>query len=239
MITTMLQGGLGNQLFQYAFGLSQSRLLDTELILDISLLQRDSMRQYNLGLFRGVTERQAINSVATVNEKTLRYDQELADSIKDGDVLRGYWQCERYFSRDQKNASVKYLLLEKLEPKQGIPQLYYPTIERQIRAAGDRSTFLTIRRTDYVQKQDFHGVLPIEYYNKALDIIARNLGGKPEIFVFSDEPEWCKRNLDFYPYSWTVAGTYDQTTPTSLGREDLDLWLMSLCNNAVMANSSF
>ena len=232
MITAMLQGGLGNQMLQYAFGLATAKRLNTELVLDIDLLKNDRIRQYNLSLFSGVTERIVTGSRATVNEDGLPYNQAIVDSIKDGDVLRGYWPTEKYFE------GIRQDLAARFQPKQPLPQLFTPTAEKWIRDAGERSTFLTVRRTDYVQKQDFHGVLPIDYYNRALREVAVHLFADPEVFVFSDEPDWCKQNLNL-DARWRVLGTYDQTTPTHLGREDVDLYLMSLCINAITANSSF
>jgi len=41
MIIIKLQGGLGNQLFQWAFGKSLSIDLNTELYLDLSFLYQD------------------------------------------------------------------------------------------------------------------------------------------------------------------------------------------------------
>jgi Glycosyl transferase family 11 len=235
MITTMLQGGLGNQLFQYFMGKAQAKRLGTELRVDISLLRNDSMRQYNLGLFPNITDLICIGSAATITEHKMPYDQYLVDAIEDGDVLRGYWQSEKYFE----NIPAQQVL-DKLMVK-NIPQLYFSGAAERILRAGRASTFLTIRRTDYLQKQEFHGVLPASYYRRALDEVRRRADIEPVVFVFSDDPDWCKANLspEFCEYPFEVLGTYDQTTAKHLGREDLDLYLMSLCQNGVMANSSF
>lgn len=230
MITTMLQGGLGNQLFQYFYGLAQARRLNTELIIDVSLLARDRQRQYNLDLFSGVTEATALGNKATVFEEQFFEPREY--EVKDGDVLRGYWQSEKFFEDLGPDT-----VFRKLRPAQPWPQLYFPWALEKIQAAGDRATFLQIRRTDYVNNE-FHGVLPIDYYKEALHLIHATTGMVPEVFVFSDEPEWCKENL-VLPYAATIVGSYFQTTPTYKGREDADLYLMSLCRHAVIANSSF
>ena len=230
MITIILQGGLGNQLFQYFFGLATASRLGTGLLLDVSKLQHDSMRQYNLGLFN-IKGPLVIGSKPTVHERGLPYDTDLVESIKDGDVLQGYWQSEEYF-----NNLSRPEILEKFRPQQQVPQLYYEGAIQRIKDAGERSTFLTVRRTDYLRKQDFHGVLQAEYYQSALKLIKEKSGVEPKVFVFSDDPQWCKENL---LKDWEVVGTYDQTTATHLGREDLDLHMMSLCRHGVMANSSF
>ncbi len=230
MITVMLQGGLGNQCLQYAFGLATAKRLGVELVLDIDLLKHDRLRQYALNLFSGVNERIVTGSRANVNEDGLPYNQKIVDGLKDGDVIRGYWPTERYFE------DIKQEIAERFQPRQELPQLFVPWAITQI-SLSHHPTFLTIRRTDYVGKQDFHGVLPMDYYRRAIQhLVSRNV--QPTIFVFSDEPEWCKAHLDI-GMPFTVLGTYNQTTPTHLGREDVDLYLMSLCRFAITANSSF
>ena len=227
MITTRLQGGTGNQLFQYAMGLSQARCLGAELQIDISSFRNDRMREYTLGLFPRITEKVVEDSVTTVGESGMPYNQALVDSIKDGDILNGFWQCEKYFVNIAKE------LREKFQPK--------PLTWEQLSWAKEingscNPTFLTIRRTDYVGNT-FHGELPIAYYEEALKVIAEKTGD-PDLFVFTDDIPWCLENLRL-PYDFQVAGTYDRTVKGHIGREDADLYLMSLCKNAAMANSSF
>lgn len=227
-ITTMLQGGCGNQMFQLAFGLQQARRHNTDLILDTTLLEQDRMRQYNLGLFRGVNEKIVTGSVPNVFEQGLAFNRRIFYDVKDGDVLRGYWQSEAYFS------GVEREIREKFQFRQPLPT--YNVVHR-IREAGKHSVALTIRRSDYLLKQDYHGVLPWSYYEAALAKIEEKHGSL-RVFIFSDEPEWCQQNIQMkYPHG--VVGTFDRTTHDHLGREDYDLYLMSLCHNVVLANSSF
>ncbi len=47
MITVKIMGGLGNQLFQYAFGRSLSIDLDTELFFDISHFDTEYAKSIN------------------------------------------------------------------------------------------------------------------------------------------------------------------------------------------------
>jgi hypothetical protein len=228
MITTMLQGGMSNQQFQYAMGYARAKDLGVELELDITLLQNDRMRKYSMGLWAGVKENLTFGKRSTVNERQMPYDIDLVTDIKDGDVLRGYFQDERYFKQYRKE------LLEIFRPKQMLSDRGFETVKK-IYQKGHQSTFLTVRRTDYLNS-DYHGVLDMAYYLEACRIVAEHV--PPYFFVFSDEPEWCKKNFQI-PYPFEVVGTYDQTNHDHLGREDEDLWLMSRCKNAVLANSSF
>lgn len=230
MITTKLQGGTGNQMFQFAMGLAQARRLKSGLRLDIGGFHHDQMREYTLSLFPRINRfaRANISEVpVTVHESGMPYNQSLVDSIEIGDSLKGYWQTEKYFEK------IVYEVIWYFEPSPLTPD------QREWCHAimnSENPTFLTIRRTDYVGNT-FHGELSIDYYKEALKIITDKTG-TPDIFVFTDDIIWCQNYL-VLPHSFQIAGTYDRTVKGHIGREDADLYLMSKCKNAVMANSSF
>lgn len=229
-LTVRLAGGIGNAMFQYGFGLATAQRLGTDLVLNTSSYHGDSLRQHSLGLWKGVTEKRQSYppQPPIVTEQGLPYCQSVVNCIRDGDTISGYWQSEKYCG------AVKEELKGRFVPKQPLTDRAKQTLQL-IRSAGPRSTFLTIRRTDYLSS-DFHGVLPISYYLAALKIIAAKVD--PIVFVFSDEPEWCEANLKL-PYPMFVSGNWDRTTATHLGREDSELTLMASCHNSVMANSSY
>lgn len=234
MITTMLQGGLGNQMFQYAMGYATARRLGVELQLDLSRLGGNPHRIFNLDLFQLNGEKIVYGSTPTVGERSFAYDPTLTakGTITDGDVLCGYWQCEDYF--------IEYApeIFRAFRMKHSLPQLFTPHAISQIEKAGAASTFLGIRRGDYIAKQNYHGVLPVDYYREALGYIAGTTAITPEVFVFSDDPEWCKTEL-YLQYPFEVLGSFEPTVGNLMGREDVDMYLMSLCRHAVIANSSF
>lgn len=228
MICT-LQGGMGNQMFQYAMARAEAIKHGCDFKLNIERLKNDSMRQYSLGLWKGVNKEFTTLEQNRIIEQDLPYNPMLLRLVNKDSTFVGYWQTEKYFSE------IRSILQEEFVPREELTQRGKET-EKLILDAGDRSVFLTIRRTDYVTS-NFHGVLSMDYYNKALSIVAEKIKD-PIIFVFSDDPEWCKENLKF-PYETIIAGNFDMTTPTHLGREDEELWLMRLCKNAIMANSSY
>lgn len=87
--------------------------------------------------------------------------------------------------------------------------------------------FLHVRRGDFLNQTDRHPVCSVEYYNKAIEYIKSK---KPEsIFVvISNDVNWCKQNL--VPNSQFVF--------TEGNDQDIDMCLMSLCDSAIIANSS-
>ena len=115
MITVRLLGGTGNQMFQYAMGLSQAQALDVELQLDISCLGRHRC----LAPLWGLTEALVSDVKPTVEEKGMPYNQDLDDFVKDGDCLNGYWQTEKYFEH------IRAILLKKFIPKPSDDSRFY------------------------------------------------------------------------------------------------------------------
>ena len=228
-IVCVLQGGMGNQMFQYAMAKNMSAKLGVPLLLNTLRFNSCMMRQYSLGLWKGVTEQIVDFEPNRVLERGMPYNKMIQDQIKPGSSIIGYWQTEKYF------LEIKDQLQDIFLPKQELTQRGNDTLDKII-AAGDRSVFLTVRRTDYVNS-DFHNVLSKDYYDNALRIITNEIPD-PVIFIFSDEPEWCKENMNL-EYETYIGGNYDMTTKTHLGREDEELFLMMNCKHAILANSSY
>jgi len=81
---------------------------------------------------------------------------------------------------------------------------------------------LHVRRGDYLQLPTHHPTCTIDYYHKAL----ANFDGK--VLVFSDDIDWCRKTFQDPRFEF-VKGNLDY----------IDLYLMSMCKNNIIANSSF
>lgn len=225
-----LQGGMGNQMFQYAMAKAQAIRLGCSLYLNINRFAHCSLgRMYSLGLWKGVGEAITTEEPNLVREEGLPYNQSIVNKIHSSSSLVGYWQTEKYFKE------IYGLLTNIFLPKQPLTS-HGILIRNKIESVGCRSTFLTIRRSDYLSS-DFHGVLSKDYYLRALEEL-RKSGVDPFVFVFSDDPGWCQAELKL-PCEMMVAGNFDQTKKGHLGREDEELFLMRMCHNAILANSSY
>lgn len=87
-------------------------------------------------------------------------------------------------------------------------------------------TSIHIRRTDYTKLQHIYFNLTMDYYTKAMELFPSNT----KYMVFSDDISWCKE----------CFGKSDNMLMYSEGRDAIDdLWLMSCCENNIIANSSF
>jgi hypothetical protein len=82
-----------------------------------------------------------------------------------------------------------------------------------------------VRRGDYLGLQNHHPIQPIEYYQKAINII----GEEKHFLIFSDDIKWCEENFSFLKNKTFVSENLDYE----------DLYLMSMCNNNILANSTF
>jgi hypothetical protein len=151
-----------------------------------------------------------------------QYDNTVAN-LDDNSYLIGYWQSEKYFS-DIRNILLKDFSFTK--PATG----KNATLLKDILAS--ESISLHVRRGDYVSNaatNKFHGTKDNDYYHKALSIITSKTKN-PIIFVFSDDPKWCKQNLKFDQKTIYVDGNVN-------GFEDMRL--MMNCKHNIIANSSF
>ena len=77
-----------------------------------------------------------------------------------------------------------------------------------------------IRRTDYVNNP-YHTNLSVDWYNTA-----KQHFNDPNILVFSDDKDWCKKSLPL-----------DTISPFETDGEDL--YAMTQCSGHIIANSSF
>ena len=216
MITSFMRGGLGNQMFQYAYARCLSLKYNQDFYLDIKNYSHPlELRSFTLSDFPNLDLN--FNSVLPTGTQTL------SDSFNHIDIqlnqnqnyyLEGYWQSEKYFKDCEQtiredfsyDTKTKLMLLGKY------PQLSKNTIS------------LHVRRGDYLTSNGAHPIQTIEYYEKSVNII----GEYDYIMIFSDDITWCKENLKF-PNMVFVEGNTDVQ----------DLWCMSLCKNNIIANSSF
>jgi hypothetical protein len=217
MIISSLKGGLGNQIFQWAYGKFLSEHYSVQLYLDISFYDNQmgaTEREFSLNKFpnleyylltSAVGEFSAIKVFDNFHYNRLDYNP------NHNYYLDGYWQSEKYFFDIEytvrKNLKPDAMTVEKLTRK-------YPVTE---------SVSLHIRRTDYQYTNDIHPIQTIDYYEKAL-----NLVDYENILVFSDDILWCKNNLDFNNMIFVENNDNIE-----------DMWLMSLCKDNIIANSSF
>ncbi|HVY72535.1 MAG TPA: alpha-1,2-fucosyltransferase [Candidatus Paceibacterota bacterium] len=226
MITTKLQGGLGNQLFQYAAGRALSERHNTDLVLDIEFYGRQELRAYTLGKFsisaRIASHKEPARADRLV-EKGFSFDSRVPEAGPDT-YLEGYWQSERYFKDIESVIRREFALKDPGNGafKEALAELGH----------GNSAVSLHVRRTDYLapKHQGIYAQLTPAYYLNALQIIAEK-NKDLRVIIFSDDVAWVKENL-----------TLPFPTLYMSGRGFVDyeeLVLMSACAHHITANSSF
>lgn len=251
VVTVRLLGGLGNQMFQYATGRSLAIRLGAELLLDVSAFECDELRKYELANFRisaricnleefmrggvkdGVFGRWASKvrgrrrwRTVVFKEPSFTYDPEFA-RLSAPVYLDGYWQSERYFADQAGLLRDEFVLKSPIDSRN-------ERVIASIELAGAASVSLHVRRGDYVsnpQTAQYHGVCSLDYYVAAIKYISSRVSD-PVFFVFSDDLEWVRANLQT---DHTVM--FVDVNDASQGAWDMEL--MRKCRHHVIANSSF
>ena len=141
---TYIQGGLGNQLFQYAAGLAVSKRLQEPLFIDNSFYNHHKHRQYELSSFP-ISAQLAQQTATPIFENGFRYQE-----ISQSGTMVGYWQSEKYFEDIADQVRKEFYL-----PKASFD---------------DDMVAVTVRRGDYLLLPEVLHNLCNEYYLEALEV---------------------------------------------------------------------
>ena len=253
MVILNIFGGLGNQMFQYAAGRALAIRRETGLYLDVASFQRYSIHQgFELNrLFalnvQAATEDTFKNVLGWQRSPFIRrmlYRDfmrfvrkrnyisephfEYWEGIKnapDSCYLSGYWQSERYFTDVAEKIRKDFAFLIPLDGE---------NLKLSQQIIGLNSVSLHVRRGDYIldpKNAKIYHACTAEYYGKAIELLM-NMVQNPRFFIFSDDIEWAKQNLDIGRSCTYVA--HNRGTDSYI-----DMQLMSLCKHHIIANSSF
>jgi hypothetical protein len=246
-VIVRLEGGLGNQLFQYAAGRTLALETDKKLLLDTSAYSADRLRSYQLDRFTIAARPLAAGDVPLLQLRRSRlrgivprrWRYRIVREAFPGRLpvwppearreagapyLVGYWQSERYFAAAADTIRRDFCLREPADRANAT------TLES---IAGCDAVALHVRRGDYVSNPAataYHGLCGLDYYRAAIDRLGERIA-RPHFFVFSDDLDWVQANLDTgHPTTWVGHNT---DTPWE------DLRLMAACRHFIVANSSF
>lgn len=132
-------------------------------------------------------------------------------------AIFGYFQSEKYFKH------IEVLIRQLFEPSEEIRQKLLLKYEQIL---SKKTCSVHVRRRDYVNNP-YYAQLGVDYYdNAAVEIEKRN--DIDYFLIFSDDIDWCKENLKHHKCIFIE------------GNKDIeDLFLMSMCDHNIGANSSF
>jgi len=151
----------------------------------------------------------------TVEEKSFAFDEELYNNCPKWVNLQGYFQSEKYFKNIEDEIRNDFEFHDHI----------YDPAKKMIDGV-DNPISLHIRRTDYLTLSHNHNNLGLEYYEEAL----KHFDNNRTVIIFSDDPEWCNQQEIF---------SGDRFLVSENNSNYVDLCLMTLCKDHIIANSSF
>lgn len=252
MIIVHLSGGLGNQMFQYAFGRTLAKRLGVELKLELTdhtlnihngfeldrifnikakeSSQADLKAVMGLQRFSIIRKAFKVLPLGMLLKSTVVYEphfhfapQMLA--LPDNSYVYGYWQSEKYFSEIENEIRSDFSFkLPLSKANTGLAEMIKST----------NSVSLHVRRNDFAKNSAInatHGLCSLEHYEAAIQYLNKRVES-PHYFVFSDDITWVRNNLK--------VDCNLQYVEHNFGADSYnDMRLMSLCKHHIIANSSF
>jgi hypothetical protein len=253
MVISWVQGGIGNQMFQYAAGRALSIATKQPFYVDLQDFKGYALHHgfelnevFNLRV--EVADEQLLNAVLDFRNqclirklikrplfKLMRGSQFILEphfqywpqfeNLTSNCYLYGYWQSEKYFQSIKNAIQTDFQFRQALDSQNEL-------LAREMRATV--SVSVHIRRGDYLSDAKTAKVMHIcdlGYYQRAVEYMSKRLIN-PVFYIFSDDILWAKEQLSI-PYQTRYV-------EHNLGKESYrDMQLMSLCKNQIIANSSF
>lgn len=233
--TIIMSGGLGNQMFQYAFYLSMKskgidcRIDDTlfytakmhngfELDRVFLIPERlDKPSRLKKIWFR--TLRRYKPSLFLCTDRVYQYCPEVYEANQP--YLMGDWLSTSYFKDIE----------DKVREQFSFKNIGRRNVEMANIMQSSNSVSIHIRRGDYLNLPNYC-VCDEEYYRKAINAIKEKVS-QPIFFVFSNDPDWCDAfmrlfDVEFRIINWNQGFDSHQ-----------DMFLMTQCRHNIIANSTF
>lgn len=236
--TVLFTGGLGNQLFQFAFVLYLKTIFcDDEICFNkssyIKHSQHSGFEANKFFDFSGVSEDTkdyytfSYRLIRKLNRKLRAKNREIYfandrnfSESKKFKVYESFWQNVKYYETVKDELKIRFVGVDSLCANTELAQLIKQ----------NESVYIHIRRGDYCNNPAYFDLSKTSYYEKAIRLIREKITN-PRFFVFSDDIEWCKTY--FQDQEDFVYVKYENQSALS------DLALMLMCKNSIIANSSF
>lgn len=255
MISIRLMGGLGNQMFQYAALRAMMLENGTSGVISLKGITNKTHNVYSLNHFNINNDDITVSSSEIFKSKItyliygfycvflvkFKFGYSIMKSIQpflnsigiycvpDGyiklskikskkNTMVGYFQSTKYFDK-YKNIIKSELTVKEPVKKENVKLL------QDIK--NSNSICVHIRRGDYIGSN--HQVCDTSYYLKAIKIISKKVKN-PKFYIFSDDIEWVKNNINFKVKVNYIDGN---------NKNYEELQLMYSCKHFIISNSSF
>lgn len=215
-------GRLANQMFQYASLKGIARNVGADIIVPYykdavddgigNKLRSELFDSFNPNVNIGLLNN---GNAPVVQERFFHFDEELFKLCPDHVSLHGFFQSEKYFKHIEKEIRQDFEFNN---------DLLFPC--KEMIQSVENPIALHIRRTDYVTNNENHHNLSLKYYEDALS----HFESDRNVIVFSDDPKWCNEQELFSEDRFLISENTDNR---------VDLCLMTLCSDFIIANSSY
>ena len=218
-------GQLGNQMFQYAAvrGIAANKgynfcLPNHNNVFEDGIgnkLTIEIFKPFKLKNFNNLNVQFIDQTRPVVKEGGFEFDEKLFNECPDWVSLWGFFQTEKYFK------NIEQQIREDFEFRDEIRE----PCEQMISGV-ENPLSLHIRRGDFLTNSGNHHNLSLDYYKEALE----KFDSDRNVIIFSDDPKWCAEQELFEDDRFLVA---DGNTSF------VDMCLMSMCSDHIIANSTF
>lgn len=232
-------GGLGNQMFEYAFYLAlKSKMPYCMYGFDIkgsedqhNGFELDRIFPLNTTFQKSICpklrklERHNYIKFSKIVEKNCwLFEQDLLQKRYSPTDYIGFWQTEKYFQKIEKKIRRAFKFKKELLNEKTVKLANWLLTDE------GQTISMHIRRGDYVDISNCQ-TFGIGYYRDAIAYIANCVVGGGNVIVFSDDIEWCREKIQidnaiFVDWNKGIASWQD-------------MYLMSLCKHNIIANSTF
>jgi len=149
------------------------------------------------------------------------------DTLKKFLYYDGYWVAWKYVEE------MNDILRTEFVPNYELSKKTKKTIEI---VQKQNSVFVGIRRGDYLNTKNkmnkIFGTLGPDYYLRAMKYISERVE-EPVFYIFSNDIEWCKNNLELDGYNVNFRESEMQTSDFE------EMMIMASCKHGIIANSTY
>lgn len=246
-VVIRLQGGLGNQLHQYAFGLLLAKKIGAALYIDKEFLTHHSkklnitLRDLEINKFKikgnfyksflsqqmvlSVLKRLQLNTIFKFFSINIISHHVPLKELANDNV--NFYYLDGIMGDISDYTSESDYLFENLQINDD-----YSPLENLAKGKVTEGSAVAIhiRRTDYLKADSIHHVLDMEYYSKAIQLIESKVS-KPHYYVFSDDSAFVKDNFSGADY--TILNYRENDAAF------FDFLAIKNCQHYIIANSTF
>lgn len=215
-LSCKLMGGLGNQMFQAAHVFCQGKKHNRQVFLlphSWTPMQGRDTENYRDNIFRKFLFKDSHEGFSEIGEGPWEYS--IVNPFDSDTVFSGYYQSSKNFFGFDNEVRDLYQV-----PNEIIDEfnLKYPQL------LSSDTLSIHIRRGDYLMNPNIHPTVGVSYLEKAI----QEIGGYSTVFVFSEDKKWVTDNL-----------LLDNMILVDETEDYKEMWLMSLCKNNIICNSTF